>query len=327
MSSISFDHKIKIPNNAHTIIEFEIPYAIPVPDDIYKIKTKKGTVEINTKRIQRKLVSGMDVSRNAILSIGFDKYGRSGYSQIQMKFPYKMKFSKRKRSPNMVGKAIPRLEDKEKVLRCLNDFIEAIKNVTNEFWVEPIRYQDMISFQVFYWYQDKRYPSSVHMLDTGVGGVKISTGEPHVLTKTQRNELKELLQRKKTIDNYMIFIMNAKDAFVQENYRLGILEAVIALEIVFFEFIKKEGEKRNIKESRMKSLITDVGIHDGIDTVYKLFIGDRPQIDEKVVRSCKSAISIRNKIMHSGLRDVRGKETEERIIDIEIMIDHLKSLK
>jgi len=50
------------------------------------------------------------------------------------------------------------------------------------------------------------------------------------------------------------------------------------------------------------------------------------QIDDKIASKCKGAITIRNKILHEGLREVTSTETEERIIAIEEMIAYLNRL-
>ena len=129
----------KIPKNAHTIYSFTLPYAIPVPDGIYPIRVGKHIAEIAIKRIQRKEVEGF--SGTGTIQMAFDKYGKSSFSHIEMKLPWTIDISKEGRRPLILGDIPPRSKAKETVLRFLNRFIETVRYITEEYWVEPARFK------------------------------------------------------------------------------------------------------------------------------------------------------------------------------------------
>lgn len=127
--------RLKIPENVHTIFNFNLPFAIPVPDGLYEIAIGRKTVDLVIKRIQRNNVAGF--SGTGFVQIQFDKYGQSSFSSISMKFNWKLDLDERGRTPLLLGVEVPpRMKAKETVIRFLNRFIEAVRYITKEYWVE-----------------------------------------------------------------------------------------------------------------------------------------------------------------------------------------------
>jgi len=318
------------PKNVHTIFSFNLPYAIPIPDGRYLVKIGKHIAEIAIKRVQKKEVEGGKVSGTGTMQIMFDKYGKSSFSSIQMKFPWKMDISEDGRKPLLLGLDVaPRRKAKEITLRFLNRFIETVRYVTEEYWVEPARYQDISAYEMFYWDGKKRYPAGLIMLDTGVGGFKLGTGHPFQVEAEKMQNLNNILLKELELDASKFFLLNSKDACLQEDFRLAIIEAVTALEIVLYKFIRKRGKKLGIPSKILEMYIIGprgVGLTGNISVVLKELTKDLEQIDDTVVSKCKGAIKIRNKILHEGLRGVSSTDTEKRIIAIEKMIAYLKRL-
>ena len=258
--------------------------------------------------------------------MAFDKYGKSSFSVIEIKLPWRVDLSEKGRKPLLLEDGPWRNKAKEIVLRFLNRFIGAVRYVTEEYWVEPVRYQDVTEYKVSYWDGKKRYPVALALLDSGVGGIKMGTAHPFQIKAEKMQELKTILVNQSKLDASKIFILNSKDACLQEDYRRAILEAVTALEIVLYEFIMKQGEKLDIPKKKLEDFIVDVGLTGNITVVLKMLAKGLEQIDKDTLGKCKGAIKIRNKILHEGFRKVTSTDTEERIIAIEKMIAYLKRL-
>jgi hypothetical protein len=103
-------------------------------------------------------------------------------------------------------------------------------------------------------------------------------------------------------------------------------EAVTALEMVLYKFIRKRGEKLGIAKGTLRNFIKETGLSGNMKVVLKMLTEGLPQIDDEVINKCKGAITTRNKILHEGFRDVPSTETEERIIKIEKMLSYLRKL-
>jgi len=326
IDSVEFKGKKTFPKKVHTIFSFKLPYAIPFPDGIYKVKVGRYIAEIALKRVQKEQIEGWKASKGAFAQIAFDKYGRSSFSFIEMKFPRRLDLSEKGRKPLLLGDIPPRNKAKEIVLRFLNRFIETVRYVTEEYWVEPARYQDILSYQVFYWDGKKMYPAALTMLDTGVGGIAIGKEHPFQVKTEKIQELRNILESELKLDTSKIFLLNSKDACLQEDFRNAIIEAVTALETVLYRFIRIQGNKLGIPKKNLEQFIVSVGLTGNISVVLKMLTKGLEQIDAETVRKCKGAIKIRNKILHKGFMEVSSTDAEQRIIAIEKMIAYLKRL-
>ena len=315
---------VSLSSNTETIFEFDLPYAIPVPDGSYSIKVGSRIGTLLIKRIQRDEVVGFRGSGN--FQLVFDKYGKSSLSKIQLTLPWIVNLKEEGRKPILLEKGTARLKAKEKVLKILNQFIESVRYVTGEYWVEPARYQDILSYQIFYLDGQKKHPAMLTLIDSGVGGIAVGTDHPFKISDEKIQQLNDVLVGKKELDISHIFLLNAKDASFQEDFRLATVEAVIALEMVLYKFILERGKKLGIPNGTLRNFIKETGLSGNMKVVLKMLTEGLPQIDDTVINNCKGAITARNKILHAGFRDVPSTVTEERIIEIEKMLTYLRNL-
>lgn len=183
-----------------------------------------------------------------------------------------------------------------------------------------------MSYSVSHWDGKKHYPVGIALLDTGVGGIILGTGHPFQVEQEKMQELRKILENGRELDTSEIFLLNSKDACLQEDFRRAIIEAVTALETVLYRFIRMQGNKLEISKEELKNFIMDVGLTGNISVVLKMLTKDLEQIDAETIRECKGAIKIRNKILHEGLTKVGSTDTERRIISIEKMVSYLKRL-
>lgn len=323
IDSFELRGKPNIPANAHTVFVFDLPFSIPVPDGIYQTKVGTHVAEISVKRIQREKIEGFE--GRGTLQMMFDKYGKSSFSHIDLKLPWVVDFFEIGRKPLLIN-APPRAKAKEIALHYLNRFIEVVRYITGEYWVEPVRYQDILTYGAFYWDGKKRYPAGLHLLDSGVGGFRVGGGHPFQMEKEKIEKLNSILKNELEIDSSKIFILNAKDSCLQEDFRLAVIETVAALEVVLYKFIRLQGHKLQIQNDELKGFIADVGLTGNISVVLRMLTGGLEQIDEETIRKCRGIIKIRNKILHEGLRDIGSTDTEERLVAVERMIAYLEKL-
>lgn len=315
-------------NQLHTILSFNIPFSIPAPDGIYAIAIDEREALISIRRIQREQVEGFTVggTGTGTMQIQFDKYGRSSYSRVEIRFPWQMDLEEHGRNPLLLGNIPPRRKCKELALKFVNRFIEVIRYVTEEYWVEPVRYQDILSFEQFYWDGKQRIRAGITLIDTGVGGIRLGTGHPFQLSQEKIKQINALLRGGGELDISKILLMNAKNAILMEDFRLATLEAVTALETVLYDFVRKRGEQIGVSKERLEDFIVKVGLTGNLEIVLKILTEGLEQIDGDTLELCKGAIKTRNNVLHEGLMDVPSTETERRILSIEKMILYLQKL-
>jgi hypothetical protein len=314
----------KIPEGVHTIFNFNLPYAIPIADGLYEIAVGGKVAELVLKRIQRETVEGF--KGKGIIQLKFDKYGRSSFSSISLKFPWKIDCEEIGRTPLLLSDYPPRKKAKQTVLRFLNRFIDTVRTITNEYWVERARYQDILSYEVFYWDGKNMIPGAKMLMDSGTGGMKINSKAPFQVESDMLDEINKVLLKELRLDPSKILFLNAKDACLQEDFRLAIIESVAALEIVLYNFIRIQGSNLELEEKDLEDMIVKVGLTGNITLIMRMLAKDLEQVDVGVLSRCKGAIKIRNKILHEGLLDIASTETEKQIIAIERMIEYLKKI-
>jgi len=282
---------IIIPNTSHTVFMFNLPFPIPVPDGIYEVKNGPKTAKIATKRIQRKKPKNIQSSDNFQRS--FDKYGESSYTSISIRLPWIVNFEKKGRKQILHSDMQPHDKATEQVLRFLNRFIETSRYVTEEFWVESARYQDLLSYKAVYFDGKNQYPIKPSTSDSKPYEIKSKIEQPFKLDEKKHEQLINSLKNEIDLDpskifimNAKIFIMNAKNACLHEDFRNAIIQSVIALEIVLYQFIKFQGEKMKIPAKTLSSSIKEISLTGNIFAILKILTVDYKQIDPDIIQDC-----------------------------------------
>jgi len=141
------------------------------------------------------------------------------------------------------------------------------------------------------------------------GGIK--TVNP-LLNHEISNNIEQLITEKKDIPFYEELLLNAKQYIYQTDYRHSILESVIALELVLYAFIKKKCLEKSISEVEASKYIKDIGITGSMEFVLKLLLNETLP-EEEILQKCKGNITIRNKIVHEGRKNVSEREAQDAL--------------
>jgi len=148
-----------------------------------------------------------------------------------------------------------------------------------------------------------------------------------VISQEQYEKLRQLSQSPTTLQRYLIdeLLLGARSFFQEENYRMAVLEAVIALDIRVLSLVRKIGRSKKIPKKYLNNFIHEVGLKLSLKVVLKLLIPDDLP-NETVLSACKSANTIRNKIVHAGRLDVSENDANEAIQHIQTFIEHVRGL-
>jgi len=160
-----------------------------------------------------------------------------------------------------------------------------------------------------------RFISYIHQLK--IGGIEVEEFS-EIRRSAESPDL--ILER-----SYDEILLQAKSFFDQENFRMALLEAVIALEIVVSSIISRIATEKGISEGETEDFLVRVGLAYSLEIVLKLLI---PQSlpREEVILGCKGANTIRNGIMHKARLSVSQSEAEDAINNIEMFISQVKPL-
>lgn len=146
--------------------------------------------------------------------------------------------------------------------------------------------------------------------------------------RTQRlsDSVEEFFAKNEPLALWAELLLNAQQYLYQGDFRHSILEAVIALEIVLSDFIRKGCAAKGISTGEAEKFINDVGLTGNIQVSLKLLLDPSVVVEEEIVKKCKAGITIRNKIVHEGRKTVSSREAEETIVNAKKLIDILLPL-
>ena len=303
----------------HTIISCNLPFMIPILDGIYEVTIGKRSAFIFTKRIWRNQMT----NQNGREQIMFDKYGISGYTHVDIRFPWEMPERDFGRRVTLFVEPYispPRNRNKEIAINFLNRLIEVVRILYDQFHLRNVRYSDLLSWNQYYWDGNKRILVGSYLLDHGYGENNL-TGRDMSKEKLQR--MCSVLKKGTPIPLEQTFLANAKDSSIEEDFQIAILEGVNALEMVLYRFIRSRGKQLGILKKELDDSIVKVGQTGNVKKILKMLTNGFEQPDEKLVKWCSRGILIRNKILHEGLRDIDPSETEQIIQNVEKMIVYL----
>ena len=120
--------------------------------------------------------------------------------------------------------------------------------------------------------------------------------------------------------------MDSKASLLAEDYYLATVLAVVGLEITLSQFMRARAKKAGVNDEDLEEMIKNVGLKGGLGVISLFLRPEELKPDSNIVSDCRGAITVRNDIIHRGLRTVPRGETHKRIPAIETMISYLKAL-
>lgn len=203
-------------------------------------------------------------------------------------------------------------EAKKFALKIINRFIRLYRFFDKEaVHLTTLSLDDLFNFDYL---QDKE---DVVVLSFGGGIRPINQIKYKEISDVIENALKENYKA----PFWQELLLNSEYYIFIGDYRMAVLETVIALELVLSEFIRRKGREKNIPEKDIDEFIKNVGLTGNIKTTIKLLIDSLPE--EKVLTACTSGITIRNSIVHKGREEVNFGEAKESLEAVKKIIEFL----
>lgn len=308
--------------NEWTRISFDLPYMISVDDGVYEVIIQAVKSRVYLTRIQRGSGGGFQVA-GGTADLEHDTLGRFAYTSVTVELPGHISDVESRHDEFFNSFRNPLVE---KALVPLNRLIQIARNVTGRFSLRIVRYADVLKFN---WsYLDGIHETSGGFgVSTGTGGIRLSSGPIQYSTPEQKQEIARIMQAEEQLELGTSFLMDAKNALLDENYALATVLGVIALEVAVSHFATTRGSLKGLNREQISDLLRDMGLKASLDVVLKLLKNDNdPALNIDVLGVCAGAITVRNNVVHRGLREVYRGETQKRIIAIDSMITYLRFL-
>ncbi len=310
--------KVELSEETKTLFKFDLPFAIPVPDDVYPIRIGSELGKVSIKQKTKKDSKADEKSSNN--QTKYDKYGVCSYSSLKVLIPKKLNMIEEGRKSVLIAPEMKRLKVQETVVRIVNRFIETAKNVTSEYWVEPIRYNDILDLKAYFLDGEKKYSVKVPKLKSK----KMASEDVKVDEQKIKKEIKDALSVDYKFDLSKSFLLDAKDSCSKEDYIRATIEATTALEVALYQAILDQGKKSGVRHNDLKRMIKTIKSTGDISAALKMLSNGTKELDAETIKDCKGTLTVRNNILQKGARNVYSTDTEKRVTAIETMVNWLQ---
>lgn len=130
-----------------------------------------------------------------------------------------------------------------------------------------------------------------------------------------------LLDESFDIPFYEELLINAKYFKFVGDYRMAIIEAVIALESYLTQFLKSRWIKKGLTENVIEGKFRNLGLSLLLQTELKLETNN--SIDSHLISDVSGINTLRNKIIHEGFKNILVSDAEKAIENISRLIKEL----
>jgi len=157
------------------------------------------------------------------------------------------------------------------------------------------------------------------MLSFSFPGGGLVSAKP-IRPSDEHSSLQELLES--TISLPDKFMLDAKREQYYQSYTHALLNAVIAPEIVISGTIRTIDNSKGVSAAKINQFIKDVGLTGNIKATMKLLCPPEVVLpDDDTFAKCKTAITLRNNVIHLECRDVSEREVSDCMVSISTMVE------
>jgi hypothetical protein len=272
-----------------SVVRFDLPYSIDLPDGSYKVVLNSYLVLVNIKSNKR---SGNVVGAppNAAfagdMTLMNDRWGRFHYTSVVAIFEH---------SPNVPYDVALDFGTVERAVGAINRIIEVMRYVTSDIILQKLARTDLFSYSVQHFDSNGiELPGLALAID---GNMRFNV--PAISDQNIR-KISEMLANNGKMPIYVQLLMDARDSHYYGNFRVAVTEAESAFEIFVQQFLATKYHKQGMDDTRISQIIDKTGFINLAQNHINKFLsgnfGSSPQFIEWENRVYK----LRKKVIHYG---------------------------
>ena len=302
-----------------SILEFDLPFLINLPDDHYYVKYAGLDVEVRLRHVPvsspgRGLQPGVAFSPDAHI-IG-DRWGRLAYTKLNIVFNHEIyvKFH-----------ILIHTYLLQKSVELVRRILEVCRIVTGDHYIHDITGADIMTYNISHYdLNGNKMPGDL----TGFlgSGVTLTTGGADNISADKLDVIKDMLEKDTKIPLNQELLLNAGDYYFYGNYKVAVIEAETAFEIFIHEFVSKHYRSKHKPENDIKNILEQTGFKnlliDHIRILSKFDFANSTQYSNWE----KNTYELRNKIVHQGKKDVSADGSLKAISTVSGTISFLNNL-
>ena len=304
---------------SRTVVIFELPLGISLPDGIYDVLLKEGLIQVTLKKIEKEKVTGLPenvkIASGAVIQA--DRWGRLYTTHVNIILNHSVPISNEE-SFKLDLKEIPQIS-----VRAINRIMNTCRQTTHEFYVD-ITWGDIFSHSIKH-YDSKGNELPGSSFSLAGGGAIMKMGGSGQISDEQLKEIKNILKNYVDLPLENNLILNANTNLFYENFRIAIIEAETAFEDFINNYILQNYQKlgksvdkiHNILNAPFQNLLKD-----HIKKITNFDFGESPEYEKW--NNC--VYEKRNAIVHEGI-SVSREETNIAIRTVVETIDFITKIK
>lgn len=295
-------------------IAVTLPVCLHLDARVFHVPFKPGSdILLQTNNVDNHQPTYLGTA--AGMEVGSDRFSLFRFTEVIVEIPITGPPSTTKRA----------LEDiyRDDFFRVINRFIDSVRIVLNRPGLRNyFDYADFVAPMYTY--------STSTQSDTMTCSWKMPEGGLVLERPDSSEEHHERLQciLKESVSLPDQLMVDAERERTKKNFVYALLNAVIALEIVVSDTVRVIGDAKGVTKNQLNKYIANVGVYSNIKATIKLLRPDNVRLpDDDIFNACASAITLRNKIMHDGKRNVSEAEVARSMNAILSMIGFLNQIK
>jgi len=268
----------------------ELPLGINLPDGSYPVNTDTDSVVIVLTRIKKEtpvgIPKGVKIADGVVIK--GDRWGRLFHTGVTIIYnhdnpkPYDvmLEFELRKKSIDIINKLLK--------IYCI---------VTTD-PIPHLSESDLFSEQFKHYDADENEVPGMVMA-IGTGGATIRFGPSADVNPEHLVRIKNLLDKNYQISIEDELLINAKNEWFYDNFRIAVIEAETAFEVFIDEYIAKKYREKGISTLKIENILK-AGLENLLEDHVKKLSGYDFKNSNEYQEWKEKAYSIRNGIVHDG---------------------------
>lgn len=266
----------KSETNKYIVCHIMLPFRIPLKETSFKIKVQNEVVSVDLQTSR----SGEIEAANHVFD--FDRYGQVTKTSV------KVKFKKDRKCTIALTDAVTMVYFKKSV-EVINRLLKACALYNEIYCNRKIVFKDILNFSILC--EEK----GMHI----VNPFSEESNTSFRLLESCRNvkEMENFLLKGDEFPLYEELIINAKDYFLIENYRIASIEIQTGIEYSISKYLRKMLEKNNVPEHNIQEILR----YRLDDLTKQITTFDSTITNNKIWSDWKSqCYFLRNKIVHQS---------------------------
>jgi hypothetical protein len=297
-----------------SIVSFDLPYNIELPDGNYKVVHDSYSVLVNVvsnRRSGNVVGAPSNVVFAGHMTLMNDRWGRFHYTSVRAVFEH---------SPSIPYDVTLDFEILDRAIGSINRIIDVVRYVTGDIILQKLARTDIFSYSIEHFDSNENKLPGLALAINGSMRFNVSAiSDQHIA------EISRMLASNEKISIPSQLLMDARDNHFYGNFRVAVTEAESAFEVFVQQFLVRKYRDQGKDDTRISQILDKTGFinlaQDHINKFLSGNFGSSPQYIEWK----NKVYNLRKKVIHYGYTP-SVEESKDAVETVYKTIMFIKSL-